>query len=132
MPKITNRDYVIAGLKYPCSVWYTASDKFFLKGFPKTIESTAQITPLGSKTEEELYQRYEDGIERYETLIATTKKVIVFRLTAAKPHLQDRYSEYRNTQPQMPVGVSSSHTSDMGFEISYEIKMLRSIDKAKY
>jgi hypothetical protein len=132
MPKITNRDYIIAGVKYPCSVWYTASNKFFLKGFPLAIERTAQITPLGSKTEDELYQRYEDGIKRYEVLIATSKKVIVFRLRAAKPHLENRYSEHRDSLPQMPVGVSSSHMSDMGFEIDYEVKMLRSVDKARY
>jgi hypothetical protein len=132
MPKITNKDYVIAGVKYPCSVWYTVSNKFFLKGFPRPIEITAQITPFGSETEDALYQRYKDGIQRYETLIATTKKVIVFRLSAAKPHLENRYSEHRDSLPQMPVGISSSHMCDMGFEISYEVKMLRSVDKAVY
>jgi hypothetical protein len=79
-----------------------------------------------------LYHRYQEGIKRYEALIATTKKVIVFRISAAKPHLEERYSEHRSNLPQMPVGVSSYSTSDMGFEITYEIKMLRSVDKAMY
>jgi len=102
MPKITTREFNIAGQVYPCSVWYTASDKFFLKDFPKDIERTAQITPLGSKTEEELYERYDEGIKKYELLITESKKVIIFHLSAAVPHLENRYSKWGQPFKNIP------------------------------
>lgn len=127
MPKITTKNFQIAGHEYLCQVWYTASDNFFLKEFPKDIERTAQITPLGSKTEEELYERYREGIERYETIIAESKKVIVFRLVAASPHFENKYSRWGNSLPKFPQGVSDFHGGNMGFTIDYEVKMLRKV-----
>lgn len=129
MPKITTKEYNIAGKSYKCTVWYTATDRFFFKDFPKDIERTAQITPLGSATEDELYERYEEGIKRYETIISESKKVIVFKIIAADTHLNGRYNtrSFGNHLPKMPVGVRTTHANQMGFFIDYEVKMLRKV-----
>lgn len=125
MPKITKKMFVVAGKQYDCEVWYNASDKFFLKGFPADVMRAANIVPLGSKTEEELYTRFNAGVDRYEEIIASVKKVITFRMSAAKSHL-DRFKR------DYPTGISDNHGSEMGFVIDYEIKMLRVVGQEMY
>lgn len=129
MPKITNKMFVCAGKAYECTVWYTASDKFFIKGFPQDIQSAAKITPFGSKTEDELYNRYNEGIKHYEDIIAQSNKVIVFHINAAKEHLENRGIRAYKTET---VGLHDDHHADMGFTINYEIKMLRVVGEDRF
>lgn len=133
MAKITTKKFKVAGKTLECGVWYTASDKFFLKGFPPAIERAASIAIKGSPTEEELYEKYEQGIARYEEMIARSRKVIVFSISAANSHLEEKFNKFgHNGLPQMPDGISETHYAKMGFTINYEIKMLREVGESYY
>lgn len=141
MPKITEKHFNIAGNSRKYGIWYTESDKFFIKDFDENVSKgpfTHKKFGAGTDTFDELIEKAEAAIKEYEKKIAELKKVIVIDLTAAKSHLekykkpQETRNHYRDSQYE-PEWISHIHGSDvfdgavMGFYIEFKVKMFRKV-----
>ncbi len=134
MPKITAKKFTIAGRLCEFGIWYTETDKFFVKDFDENVGGTYTSKKFGanSPTEEDLYNKVKSAIAAYELKIAESKKVIVLNLTAAKPHLEKFRKESRkyNDSEYSPEWLNHIYGNDegkMGFYIEYNVKMFRKV-----
>lgn len=137
MPKITTKTFIIAGQSRQFGIWYTESDKFFVKDFDENVGGRFHSAKFGGggncPTEEDLYEKIKSAIKAYEEKIAESKKVIIIKLDAAKEHLGDYENEDRSRMASnyVPGWLSAIYESGdlgtMGFYIRFEVKMFRKV-----
>lgn len=138
MPKIVDKHFLIAGNDIKYGIWYTESDKFFIKDFDENVAThyTFKKFGSGSETMEELMEKAEIAIKEYEKRIAELKKVIVIDLDAAKSHLE-KYANPKqknyNDPNYSPAWLNHIHSSEvfdgavMGFHIQFAVKAFRKV-----
>lgn len=131
MAKITDKEFWIAGERRNYGIWYTETDKFFIKDFDEQVAGnryTYRKFGAGTSTMHELLEKVNIAIKEYETRIAELRKVIIIDLTAAKAHLEKYLYSERDYSPEWLNHIHASNTYDgavMGFYITYEVKMFR-------
>lgn len=137
MPKITTKQYSIAGKECSVQVWYNEQNLFHFKGFPAEVSriagNTEQYRLAHQPTSDALYFAAKEAIKLYEEKIKQTRKVIAYEVKAPEnvKSIKKGYQTYPRENCDW-VGYSGER-DDFGFMVNYKVLFLiESGDKREF
>ncbi len=140
MPKVSTHRFKLKGEEIEIPFYYTSTKGFFAKGIPQDIRSVTETFYEANDSEDELYRKLEDGFKKYHDFIATSRKVIGYRVHLSTDLLMNKtgLGSWQGTQSWVPKSFSRRGSINdrmpfgYGFVINWEIWMEVSGEDKQY
>jgi exo-beta-1,3-glucanase (GH17 family) len=141
MPKVSSATFIIDGKHQKFDIYYSKKDQFEIKGFPAEIIELGKPEDRGVygitrgwQTENELVNNFQSIIKLYHNKKATSKKVILFYLSATADIAMNKVSNggYVGRKAGIHPDVRSQQDRGWGLTIQYYVAMRSENNGTRY